>query len=237
MKPEALSEELQRILGDRLRAVILYGSAAAGDYVGKASDYNILVVMDRLGVDELKALGRTSSAWKRAGNPPPLLFTLDGLRRSADVFPIELMDIRESHRVLYGDTILDSVAVHPENLRLILERELKSTLIQLRESFLSTEAKPKRVRQLMIDSLSTVLVLFRASLRLFQQQVPRQKIEAMKQLASHISFDESIFLKIEALKAGEPPGDEADPLRLFQTYLETVESVIDSVDAHVHSHG
>lgn len=234
MTPETLAEKLEQVLGAELRSVVLYGSAAAGDHVGKSSDYNVLVVATELGVRQLERLAPLSSSWRKAGNPPPLYFTLERLQKSADVFPIELMDMRESHRVLYGEDVLAAVEIQPENLRLILERELKSVLIQLREGFLLAEARPKRVRQLLVDSLSTVLVLFRATLRLFQTDVPRLKIEAMRALKSHIGFDDAVFIQIEALKKGRGV-DGADPLELFQTYLETVESVTDKVDAHVHS--
>jgi predicted nucleotidyltransferase len=234
VKPEALAEKLQKVLGDRLRSVVLYGSAAAGDHVGKESDYNVLVVTTRLGVDELTDLAKVSAAWGREGNPPPLYFTFDRLQKSADVFPIELMDIRESHRIIYGEDIVSAIDVRPENLRLILERELKSALIQLREQFLLTGGKAKGVRKLMVESLSTVLVLFRAALRLYQPGVPPLKLDAMRALGEHIEFDEKVFLEVEALKEGRS-GDAAGPVDLFRRYLETVESVVDKIDAHVHS--
>ena len=235
MTPEALAHKLHQVLGDRLRSVILYGSAAAGDHVGKKSDYNTLVVTTRLGLDELAALAKPSSAWRKEGNPPPLFFTLDRLQKSADVFPIELMDIKESHRVLYGENVLDSIEVQPENLRLTLERELKSTLIRLREGFLLTEARPQRVLDLMVDSLSTVLVLFRAALRLYQTEVPPLKIDAMKALTAYVHFDDSVFLQIEDVKEGRLKPGQIEPLSVFETYLETVESIVDTVDLHVHS--
>ena len=234
MKPEDLVQKLQQALGTGIRSVILYGSAAAGDHTGKRSDYNILVVADRLGLAELTALSLTSLAWRKAGNPSPLFFTLERLQKSADVFPIELMDIRESHRVLYGEDVLDHIQIQKKNLRLILEHELKSSLVRLRESFLLTEGKPKRVIDMMIDSLSTVLVLFRAALRLYQDEIPPRKIDALKALGEHIRFDEDVFLVIEELKEGRQSAKNVDALELFGRYLQTVESVVDTVDAHVH---
>ena len=234
MKPEDLVQKLQQALGTGIRSVILYGSAAAGDHTGKRSDYNILVVADRLGLAELTALSLTSLAWRKAGNPSPLFFTLERLQKSADVFPIEQMDIRESHRVLYGEDVLDHIQIQKKNLRLILEHELKSSLVRLRESFLLTEGKPKRVIDMMIDSLSTVLVLFRAALRLYQDEIPPRKIDALKALGEHIRFDEDVFLVIEELKEGRQSAKNVDALELFGRYLQTVESVVDTVDAHVH---
>jgi predicted nucleotidyltransferase len=233
LKPETLAAKLHAVLGDRLQSVVLYGSAAAGDHVGKGSDYNILVVATELGVGEFEALAKPSAAWQREGNPPPLYFTFDRLRKSADVFPIELMDIRDSRRVLYGDDVVAGLEIRAENLRLVLEREFKSTLIQLGEGYLLSEGKPKRVRRLMVESLSTVLVLMRGALRLFESEVPVKKIPAMQALRAHIDFDSDVFLDIEALKEGRAVG--GDMRALFERYLKTVESVVDAVDAHVHS--
>ena len=234
MKPEDLVRKLEQALGKDIRSVILYGSAAAGDHVGKRSDYNILVVTNRLGVNELNALSKPSRAWLRAGNPTPLYFTLDRLQKSADVFPIEMMDIKESHKVLAGEDVLDQVEVHPENLRLILEHELKSSLIHLRESFLLTDGKSKKVIDLMVDSLSSFLVLFRAALRLYEQEVPPRKLDALARLRTHIQFDDGIFRRIEDLKEGSGSSRGVDATRMFETYLQTVESVVDAVDSHIH---
>ncbi len=234
MKPDNLVKKLQAALGTGIRSVILYGSAAAGDHVGKRSDYNILVVTDRLGTRELTVLSKAALEWRKAGNPLPLFFTLDRLRRSADVFPIELMDIAESHRILYGEDVLEQIEIHPENLRLILEHQLKSSLIQLREGLLLTEGKPKKITNLMIDSLSTILVLFRASLRLYENEVPAIKLDALKSLAQHIPFDDSVFVTIEGLKEGRTNAKSLDAISLFDRYLANVEIVVDAVDAHVH---
>ncbi len=234
MKPDNLVKKLQAALGTGIRSVILYGSAAAGDHVGKRSDYNILVVADRLGTRELTALSKAALEWRKAGNPLPLFFTMDRLRRSADVFPIELMDISESHRILYGEDVLEHIEIRPENLRLILEHQPKSSLIQLREGLLLTEGKPKKITNLMIDSLSTILVLFRASLRLYENEVPAKKLDALKNLTQYIRFDDSVFVTIEGLKVGRADARNLDAISLFDRYLANVEIVVDAVDAHVH---
>jgi len=233
MKPEQLLSQLQTALGGGMRSVILYGSAAAGDYVGKRSNYNVLVVAERLGVKEMTALSKPSLAWQKAGNPPPLFFTLERLRKSADVFPIELMDMRDSRKVLYGEDVIGEVEIHPENLRLVLERELKSHLIRLRDAFIRTEGKPKRVADLLVESLSTTLVLFRAALRLFEDPVPALKIAALERIAVHLRFDHEIFEKVEAIKEGRSREGDVDALLLFERYLATIEVVVDAVDEHI----
>jgi len=231
--PEQLVDRLKQANPTGLRAVILYGSAAAGDHVGKRSDYNILVIMDQLGLPELKLFVKPSEAWVKDGNAPPLLFTPEGLRRSADVFPIELLDIRDSHRVLYGEDISGDIQIQPENLRLQLEHELKGKVIQLRERYLETGGKSKQVADLMINSLSSFLVLFRAALRLFREQVPPTKLEAVTLLSSYISFDPGVFETVEGLKAGTKKLREVHTEELFGRYLQTIEAIVQAVDAHL----
>ena len=234
MKPENLVEKLKKALPSDLRAVVLYGSAAAGDHVDKHSDYNVLVVTENLGLPQLKALSKPSLAWMKAGNPAPLLFTLDRLKKSADVFPIEILDIKQSHKILYGDDIISQIEISQENLRLELEHELKGKLIQLRERYLATGGKPKLVCKLMMKSLSTFLVLFRAALRLYEDEVPEKKIDVLDALSQHIRFDTDIFSIIEDLRTGVKKMGDVSCDALFERYLKTVEEVVDAVDDYLH---
>ena len=234
MNVDELVKRLQQDLGDKLTSVVLYGSAAAGDHAGKRSDYNVLVVAADLGSATLDAMSGTARRWVRSGNPPPLLFTLERLKQSADVFPIELLDIKSCHRVLCGEDVIEQVTCSEANLRLELEHELKGKLIGLREQYLLTGGKPGAVADLMIESLSTFQVLFRAALRLYRDTVPQQKQEAAEQLAAHIEFDPGVVARVLALKSGEQKQRDLDTADLFRRYIAAVEQVVDAVDAFLH---
>ena len=98
MTPETFVEQVRKALPTGVRSVVLYGSAVAGDHLGRRSDYNMLIVLDRVGVAELKALATPTKAWVKAGNHPPNVFTLDALQKSAEVFPIELLQpVKREH--------------------------------------------------------------------------------------------------------------------------------------------
>lgn len=234
MTPEKLVEELNRACPTGLKSVILYGSAAAGDRVDKQSDYNVLVVTEDLDIKTLNALSKAATAWSKAGNPAPLLFTEERLAQATDVFPIELLDIRECHKVLHGEDLVQELEIDTKNLRLEIEHELRGKLIRLRQHYLLTQGKPKAVADLMIQSLSTFLVLFRAALRLFEDQVPQQKFPALEQLATHLEFDGSVFQSVQNLKDGTQKTKDVEVEELFNNYLKTIECVIDAVDAYIH---
>jgi hypothetical protein len=218
MTPEELVQQLQEALSDGLRSVVLYGSAAAGDFVPKTSNYNVLVVADRLGMTDLNALAKPASQWSRAGNRPPLLFTPAELAASADAFPIELLDIQQSHRVLFGEDPLKDITVDREHLRLQLERELKGKWLALRERYLLTGARPGRLLPLLTSSLAGFLVLMRASLRLFQDDVPAGKLDALRMLASHIPFDPQPLIDVYDLKHRRRKARQLDLQALFESY-------------------
>jgi len=234
MTPEKLVEELKQACPKGLKSVILYGSSAAGDRIEKKSDYNVLVVTEDLGIGTLDAMSKAASAWAKAGNPAPMLFTEERLVQAADVFPIELLDIRECHKVLHGEDLVAGLEIDTKNLRLEIEHELRGQLIHLRQSYLLTQGKSKAVADLMTQSLSTFLVLFRAALRLFEEQVPQKKFEALEKLATYLEFDVSIFETVQSLKDGTKKTKDVALGELFSTYLKTVERVIDAVDAYIH---
>jgi hypothetical protein len=236
MTPEELVGQLQQALSGKLRSVVLYGSAAAGDFVPGTSNYNVLVVADHLGLAELNALVKPIFQWSRAGHRPPLMFTRGQLEASADVYPIELCDIRQSRKVLCGEDPLANLAIRPDSLRLQLERELRAKILALREGYLLTAGKPKRVTALLASSVAGLLVLMRAALRLFREDVPAAKLEAMQELAKHIVFDPRPLVEAHELKHRRRNLRDVDPQALFESYLNTVEQVVDAVDRHLHPH-
>lgn len=234
LTPDALAAQLAAALPNQLRSVILYGSAAAGDFVPGASNYNLLIVVEELGVAELDRLAAPLAAWIRAGNPHPLLFTSPQLKASRDAFPIELLDIRQSRRVLWGDDPLATLVVKPGDLRLQVERELTGKLLKLRARYVLAADDAEAVNQLMLESLSTFLVLFRAALRVYEQSAPERKLEAMRGLTQHIDFDPRPFERLFELKqqATQTPGVVIDVS--FVEYLQAIERVAKALNSTTH---
>lgn len=234
MTPEELTASLQAALPSDLRAVVLYGSAAAGDHVPGSSDCNVLVVVESLSKATLDALAAPVRAWTRGGQRPPLVFTQQQLVASADAFPIEITDIQKCRRILFGEDPLAGVQVALANYRLELERELKARLLQLREDYLLAAGKPRRVLELLVESLSAFLVLFRAALRLYQDEAPMAKLDALRALAGHLGLDPQAFLTIQALREGKLKARDVSPPALFEKYLASIEAIADAVDRHMH---
>jgi hypothetical protein len=235
MKPEKLVAQLKNVCSDRIESIVLYGSTPAGDRIEKRSNYNILIVTRDLTLDTLNALAPVLAKWKRAGNPSPLIFTQNALQDISDTFPIELLDLCECRKILLGSDVVANITVRADNLRPQILHELRGGMIKLRQRYLGTGGKPKAIIQVMIDSLSTFLVLFRATLRHFEKYVPVQKKIALDKLAKQIPFDSEVFKTVEQLKKGELNPKDVDARELFEQYLSAIDAVITAV-ADIKSH-
>ncbi len=233
MTPEQFVERLRSALPTSLKSVVLYGSAAAGDFLPGKSTYNLLVVLHRLGIAELDALSVGVAEWTRNGNDPPLLFTTDQLKSFFDTFPIELADIQQSRKTLFGEDLMATIAVREDVLRLQLEHELNGKLMSLHRHFLQTHGKGSRITPLMTESLSTFLVLFRAALRLFQSEVPAAKFDALTELGKHISIDSAPFQSIRELTANGRTLGDRPAHELFADYRDAIEKLVTAINQYI----
>ena len=64
---EEMLHGLRTAVGTDLRSVVLYGSAARGDYEKSTSDLNLLIVLDRLNPATLEQLKGPVTQWERRG--------------------------------------------------------------------------------------------------------------------------------------------------------------------------
>ncbi len=231
MTLEDLVAQLLKAYGDELTAVVLYGSAAAGEHIAKRSDYNVLVIVRGLSLDRLRAEAAVARAWRSAGNPPPLTLTGEEWRRSADIFPMEYADILERHRVLHGTPPFDGIRVDREHLRLQVEHEAMGTLIQFRQGILASGGDAKQHIELLANSLSTVMVIFRAVIRL-HGNIPATDYAALaSDVAGRSGMDPHPFVRVVEHVRGTtrlPPAAAGDVLA---GYLAGLQSLVSHLDA------
>ena len=223
MTLDQLVKQLDAAYGAHLACVVLYGSGAAGDHIKGKSDYNVLVLLDRIDAGTLAAASAVARAWREAGNPPPMTMTVDEWRRSADIFPMEYADILERHRVLAGTAPFDGITVSRDHLRLQLEQQVMGKLLQLRQGTLLAGTDGKRQLELISASLSTIMVLFRAVLRLKGEQPPADNSAIAERVATLGGFDAGPFTRAVRHQRGTQKIDSAEAGALLSQYLSGVE--------------
>jgi predicted nucleotidyltransferase len=222
--------QLRKAYGDELRAVVLYGSAAAGEHIAKRSDYNLLVLVDSLDLERLQREAAIAQAWAEAGNPPPLTLTVQEWRASSDIFPMEYADILERHRVLYGSPPFDGITVDRRNLRLQLEHQSMGKVLQLRQAVMSAGGDRKRLAELLASSLSTFMVIFRALLR-YHGEVPSTDYEALcHQLTARTGIATDAFVRVVRHARGTAKLTDQELLPVLAGYLAGAQAVARYVD-------
>lgn len=195
------ASRLESIFGSSLVSVLLYGSAARGEFRSGSSDLNILVILEELGLDQLKRMAPLTKEWIAGGNPPPMMLSRSEWWGSADVFPLEYSDIRDAHVVLSGSAPFTNLSLTRANLRHQLEHELRSRKIQLREGYIAVGDNSENMGKLLIASVSSFMALFRAMLRLSGTPVPSDRNEQVRQIAAKAGFSPDAVLEVLRAKA------------------------------------
>jgi len=227
---EALAASLDRILGSSLVSLVLYGSAARGDFIPGRSDINLLLILTDASAPALRAIGPAVHAWVKRGHAPPLIFSEHGWRASTDVFPMEIEDMRQAHRVVRGRDPFVSLETSPADLRQELEREVRGKVLQLRAEYAASGPHPKALGALLETSARRFLVLFRAVLRLRGTVPPKEPEPLIHAAAQAIGFDAGAFDWVLARLAGRKVPDltQFDPVA--ERYLAAIERLAQFVD-------
>jgi predicted nucleotidyltransferase len=200
---DAAAQALNGALGERLRAALLYGSAARGEHVGGVSDVNVLFLLDDIDADTLRRASPLLRPFAKDGLAP-LVLEWDEWQRASDVFAIELLDMRDAHVMLHGEDPLDGAVVAPEKLRLQAERELRAKLILLHGGMLRAAEDPRGLGQLLAAALPAFVTYLRAALRLADRPVPATTRAVIEESARLVDADPSGLLRaLEGRRAGK----------------------------------
>ena len=216
--------------GANLRSVILYGSAASGDFHPEFSNLNVFCV---LGDTSFPALARLESAtkwWEGQHQPPPLFMTHEEVKRSTDVFTIEFMDIHQHHRVLFGEDVFANLEIPTRYHRLQVEYELREKLILLRQAVCVVAKSERKLWELLLRSLPSFLTLFRHSLIALGEPAPSHHHECVQRLSKLVGFDASAIQALMDIRERKTKRDQSRVTDLAAGYLSVIEQVNASVD-------
>src|ERR1700722_5211309 len=231
-----LVSRMKEFAGENLESLILYGSAARGDFKEGHSDLNVLCVLRSVAARELTRVTPVVHWWSKDHNEPaPLFFTAEELRQSADVFSIELLDMQHSHRVLYGSDVVAGIHV-PMNLhRVQVEHELRTLLLKLRQHLLREAGNRQELEAALAKSASSTVTLLRHTLIAFNELPPSARGEIFARIAALTGAPASAFDAVWRLREVKRP-EEDTLLPMYDGYLAALEKVIAALDQHLPKH-
>ncbi len=223
-------DDYKGLFGEDLVSVILYGSAASNDYIPGKSDINFMIVLSEDGIDSIDKAFEVIGKWKKRNVATPLFLTETYVKTSLDVFPIEYLNFRNNHELVYGKDILKDLSFDQEFLRLHCEREVMGKLLVLREAFLETRGKGKYLQQLTTQSLGAFVAIFNALLHLKGNELPRHKRDVIKEVCLAFDMDATLFEKLLDIKEKRLKLSDSEMADLFKSYLRQVQKLWKIVD-------
>jgi predicted nucleotidyltransferase len=226
-----LVKRLKEFAAANLESVILFGSAARGDFREGHSDLNVACILHSLNVEELGRLAHVVRWWcVEQKEPAPLFFTRDELKHAADVFAIEILDMKHGRRVLYGADVVAEIEV-PMNLhRVQIEHGLRTTILKLRQHYLRAPGNSKELAPVLRKSFSGVLTLLRHVVIAFGEEPPVAAHDIVARAASLTSSDMAAFGPLQKLReTGEFHGEIVP---VYGAYLKALEKTVDTLEHH-----
>jgi predicted nucleotidyltransferase len=227
---EEFARRLETALGENLVSLVLFGSAARGTHVEGRSDVNLLLIVRDASVAALHPATPVVAEWSKRGQPPPLVFAESEWRASADVFPIEIEDMREAYRLLAGRNPFEGVTTRRTDLRMELEHEVRGKVLRLRTEYAAAAADGKALGRLLLHSAGTFFVLFRALLRLTGGAPPARHDALVKEAAAAAGLEAAAFSWVLAALDGKqrPELQPYDPIA--GRYVDAMEKLAEYVD-------
>ncbi len=217
----------RRALGDRLESIVLYGPEVHGDAYREIEQLNLLLVLRDLEPQTLRLLGDPVYFWLKRAQPWPRLFTLELMRDSLDVFPIEFLDISRHHRIVFGSDPLAGFAPDPTHLRIQCERELREKLMRLREGYVESRGATRSLRKLLSASFASFAPVWRGCLHLLAVDVPLHDTEVAEALCRQLGLEFAPFAEIARIAGGTSRADVEEAYALYERELARLITRID----------
>ncbi|TAJ08846.1 MAG: nucleotidyltransferase domain-containing protein [Nitrospirae bacterium] len=223
-------EEVTKLFGQALEAIILYGSAAGGEFLPDRSNLNVLIILAKQDTALLEQYAKIHKRWGKERIVVPLFLTQQELQASAALFPLEYLEMKERHVLLVGRDPFPSLHVDQRNLGLQCKQEIRGNLLRLRQRFVEGGGKQEAILILLPLSLTSLLPCLRGLLRIKGLSVPAQSEGFFDQLQAQLGIDPAGFQEVLSLKRGQSTPGPLEVPRLFDRYVASLEGVIQRVE-------
>jgi hypothetical protein len=238
MKEVALPEKLKKSLGEfvtgikeiyssELISVIIYGSAASGEFIAKRSNVNLLVVLANT---DIATLQKATGLIRKCKRCVPLFLTEKYITSSLDVFPVEFLDMQENHVTLDGRDILKDLKIELNNLRFQCEQELKAKLIHLKQIYLNSNKDKAALREALFKYFTSVTHISRNLLRLKNRMPTGKKEDIFKGLAEDFKIDPALWEKIWLAMNNKITVNNQDIEQIYGGFVKDLEKIVGIVD-------
>lgn len=143
---ETLVGAIQKEFDGNLLAVVLYGSQIKNAHQ-KNGRSDLLVILREISLSALADRKWVVEEAAKKYHAQILFWTEEELLHSADVFPVEFLDIMENRKVLWGTDLFADITIDTRNLRHQIEFELRSKLLGFRMGWIGLQGRMRTMEE------------------------------------------------------------------------------------------
>lgn len=213
-----LTNKCKQVLKANLVSIIKFGT--------EGEPNNITIVTKKLDCKVLSDMKDIVRDYAARNQVVPLIFTKKELLESADVFPLEFLDMKFPHEVLYGEDVMNAVKFEKRAVRKQVEFELRSKLIHLRANFLWIK-DDKELRSLLKSAIPTLMPLFYGLLFLKNKSIPANLDALYKAVEKSYKVNFSLFRTIRRTDLKDT--SLSDVVAALMQLLEKLINIVDKL--------
>jgi hypothetical protein len=142
---EKIAKEIDDKIDGKVISAVVYGTEIQGD-PDKAKDCNMVIVLDKVGLRELKIVEEIAQSQKLDCVKTPLVLELADIEGMGDSVPYSILDVFTSYQTVYGKSFFKGISsISHEHLRAQMEQMLRENLITARKRLMKALKEGGRI--------------------------------------------------------------------------------------------
>ena len=234
-KLDKFTEELKNTFGQRLKSVFVYGSkanAAVSDIEGNA---DLMVIVENLSGADIRNISKPVKRWMggffdKNKNTEPVFMGEKEWFNSADTYAMEYADIKENHKILYGENLICNIEIKREDLRLRCETETKNLLMKFRSHYLLYADNSQYLKQSITPVVKTINAIFKTVLRLKNIEVSNSAHENLNKISELYTCDRAFYEKILCFKEKYCAMTRKEIIEMSDKIIEQLDKLLEYIN-------
>ena len=211
-------------------SIYIIGSAITKGFHPKYSDINTVIVVKGIKIPFYDFIASLGKRYGKKKIRAPLIMTPDYINRSREVFPVEFLEMKLIHQLVYGDDVLKDIKIEKADIRLQCERELKGKHQHLCQGYIKAMGDKRTFTDLLVGSLSGYFPLFRGILFLYDREIPKEKGDVLCAMNECCDVDMNVFRNIMDIRSHNfyPPFEALK--EVFKNLYHVLDAITKKVD-------
>ena len=223
------AQTLAELTAEGLLGLTAFGGWVCGDAFFSEAPARSVAVLKAIDLRLLDQLALHGARLGRHNIHAPLIMTPAYVEASCDVFPLELLEIQQTRRMIVGQDFFAQIRFAPSDLRLQCERELKGALIQLRQELLAAAGKHTLLAGICTVSSERIVRTLRGLLHVHGVEPKSQKAY---DIVKSVAGTTGLALDALARFIGTPGAVELSEFAQFYRDVDTLAQYADGLAAH-----